>query len=748
MERVDVSALLIDLGVGLVLLDEGRVEWANEKALEILGVPLETLVGAPVGDPRFDFVDVTGRALGPDESPAGRAAEAPVHNQIVGIRRQDTGERIWVRVTARTQEGPSPRIVITFEDVSDDVLMRRDLHEREALRDLLRDVIDNLPQVVAVYERDGTPLLLNKALRNLMFSRGETTLGQDAVRRNLVEQDGSPRRRPNTGEHTRLTGETVHGEIVGLPSGGDEGTLWLSLESLTLGEGPPFRTVVTGVDVTESVRSRAQAADARKRLEDLVNAVPGVIYQVRTDRQGTEVMFMAGAIQEVLGKSREELQSDPDGPEVHPHDEARVGGAFQRAAADPGQAVEVDYRAKTNGSGWRWLRQRFVASPDGPDATVYTGLVLDVTEQHSLQEHLRRSERLDGMAHLAAGVAHNFNNSLAVMLPNLDSLLDRAPAELRPELQECREAAAAAATLVRRLVQAARGEPVQVDRSVDARVAIEHVVAICRGAFGPGITLDVVLPDEPVPLRATPDLLHQIVLNLAINARDATREHIEAPHICIALAADPDQGEAIIEVSDNGVGMPPEVVSRLGEPFFTTKGPNHGTGLGLATIYGIVAELHGAVEVRSEPDQGTTFQVRLPLVDDPSLLGERSVPPSDDTPVGRVLLVDDQDLVRSALARSLRQMGQEVLEAHDGEEGLALADDAVDLVLLDLSMPGMSGREVLVRLKERLPHVPVAILTGHVEVPPAELAAADAVVRKPVGRDGLIQLVDKHLRRR
>jgi len=750
LKEPEIAAVLEGLGLGVVVVGpDGDVAWSNAEATQLLGVRMQDFVGQQVGQAHWDYVDADGRPVAPEDSPAREAVDGRglARERVIGIRRRDTNERVWLRVTARRLHDDSGRLVLTLKDATAETLARHDLQDRAAdLETRFQAVLAAMTQGLVVLDQDGSWLFANRRAREglrLEDPRGYR-LGSGGSRWSMVHADGSPLS-PNElpSAHTRRTGEPVIDRIIGMKTPDRPDIVWVRIGTSRLDDvGPPYRVVATIEDVTDTLRSQREAEAARLQLQRVVDTLPGVIYQVLTDALGSEMQFLSGHVQDVLGVSREEFLRDAEAPTVHPDDRTRVRAAFARAAAHPRVPVEVDYRTQRDDQEWAWLRQRFVATPESQGAVVYTGIILDVSSQHAMEEHLRRSHRLDGMSSLAAGVAHNFNNMLGALIPNLESLLRRAPTELQPELQESMEAASSAAMLVRRLLQAVRGEPVRQRRVVDLGAAVDHVAAICRGAFDPGVELIVDSTEHVVPVRATPDLLHQVVLNLAINARDATAGTGRRRRVSLQVSCDDEQ--AWVTVSDNGTGMDERVLAHLGEPFFTTKPPGEGTGLGLATVYGIVADLDGSIEVSSTPGEGTEFLVSLPLAPQDSLLDSPSLPPDEVEP-GRILLVDDEPLVRSAMMRTLGRMGHTVVEAPSGEHALELVDGATDLVLLDLSMPGLSGTQVLGVLKERHPDLPVVIVTGHLEAAPEDLQGADDVVSKPVGRGALERMLARHL---
>jgi CheY-like chemotaxis protein len=263
--------------------------------------------------------------------------------------------------------------------------------------------------------------------------------------------------------------------------------------------------------------------------------------------------------------------------------------------------------------------------------------------------------------------------------------------------------------------------------------------------LGGALSLVVSVPAEPVFARGVASDLNMVLLNLCFNARDALQSKSGA-QLAIRLSA---QGqELVLEVVDNGVGMTEATLQRLGEPFFTTKGPGAGTGLGIATVYGLVRSLSGRVEVESKLGEGSSFRVRLPVEAAPAHT-ERAHARLSNTLEGlTVLVIEDEAFVRDALVRQLLSVGAKVEAASDGEGGLtAFRKQRFDAVLLDLNMPGMPGMQVLDGLRQTVPGQPVIVLTGHAN-PSEQLSAASAVLMKPVTRATLVETIAQSLRGR
>lgn len=386
-----------------------------------------------------------------------------------------------------------------------------------------------------------------------------------------------------------------------------------------------------------------------------------------------------------------------------------------------------------------WLRLQ--AIPDRVGAGVmWTGLVLDVTQDHAIAGRMRSAARREAMGEMAAGLAHNFNNLLAAIVPNIELALEPG-SDPRPPLEDALHAARSATDLVRQLLAFTRSETTTgARRAVDLVRVVHDTLRFCRRTFDARIRIEERVAARPIHVIGQESNLQQVVMNLCLNARDAMAK---APHprlrVELAIVGDGAHQEAHLVVSDNGIGMTPEVVKRLGEPFFTTKPAGHGTGLGLATVYGIVRDAGGTIRCTSEPGQGATFEVRLPCCALPA--EERVRVTTRDAPrlEGLVMLVDDEPLVRTALARQVASLGLESVQAGSGDEALAALGAMArlpDLVVLDLAMPGMAGEDVLAALVARFPAIPVVVVSGN-RAPGLALEGAKQVLAKPVTRDEL-----------
>ena len=366
--------------------------------------------------------------------------------------------------------------------------------------------------------------------------------------------------------------------------------------------------------------------------------------------------------------------------------------------------------------------------------------------REKLESELRQSQRLESVGRLAGGVAHDFNNLLAAILTYGEFVADELGPDhpLQDDVGEIRKAARRAADLTRQLLVFSRRDLVT-PSVIDVNEAITDLLNLLHRTLGEEITLTPTLAPNLPCVMADPGELEQVLVNLAVNARDAiagegtiTVETSEqtVDEMAAHSHAELHPGRYVrIAVTDSGCGMDPHVISQAFEPFFTTKGPGEGTGLGLSTVYGIAHRYGGCVTIYSEVGVGTTIKVYLPVTDERA----EAAPVEDDVAGAAtgetVLLVEDEDAVRVACRRILERAGFNVVEASDGSDALAqLAGSAIDLLLTDVIMPGgVSGRDLAERLQAERPGLPVLFMSGY---------TADVIAKRGILEPG-ISVVEK-----
>jgi PAS domain S-box-containing protein len=501
----------------------------------------------------------------------------------------------------------------------------------------------------------------------------------------------------------------------------------------------------------------AELNELRGRLADLENltkySVQGIVII-----QGERLVFVNPAICQILGYSADELLSFP--PEqilelVYPEDRTALSAWLEARARQQPVSERFEYRIVRSDGAIHWLMS--LANPieyRGAPALLSTSI--DITEQRRLEEQFHQAQKMDAIGRLAGGIAHDFNNILTVIIGNCAFILDDTSLEhsLKQDVEQIQRAAERAARLTRQLLAFSRQQVLQPE-IVDLNLVVTSVEKLLNRLIGEDIELITILEPQLGRVRADPGQLEQVILNLAINARDAMpnggRLTIETANVYLDAAYARQHVNIIsgpyimLAVSDTGDGMDAATLAHIYEPFFTTKESGQGTGLGLATVHGIINQSGGHIWVYSEPGHGASFKIYLPQVKeaDSALLVEPApaLPArSSDT----LLLVEDEVTVRLITSRVLREQGYRVLEARNGQEALQLAaayEEPIDLLLTDVIMPGgLSGPQLAEQLILLRPGLKVLYISGYthnVIVHHGVLESGTAFLQKPFTPDSL-----------
>lgn len=514
------------------------------------------------------------------------------------------------------------------------------------------------------------------------------------------------------------------------------------------------------LDLTERKQAELGLARSEARLSQAIEAADLVLWEHESD---TGAMSVTGAIW-TLGTPPTRIEDWRR--RIHPDDLPAALDIWEASHDGRLDLWSLRYRVQV-GEHWRWFedRGRVVERTSSGTRRVGRGTLIDVTaqitgerERRELQRRLDQGEKLQSLGRLAGGVAHDFNNLLQVVLGNL-SLLEHDIATL-PEVQQIQEAAGRAAELTRQLLTF--GRVVEIDReSVDVNQAMERLVTMLRRLFPEDIGVDFIPGRQLGQVLGDPGRIDQVFMNLCLNARDAMpdggRLTIETEQVLIDGEyvrrhpwAQPGR-YVLTTVSDTGAGMPSDVVDKVFEPFFSTKEVGRGTGLGLATAYGIVEQHGGMIHVYSEEGVGTCFKVYLPLAERKAADVGTKLTPRVPTGVETVLVAEDEPGVRKLVRHLLERAGYEVYTASDGAAALRLFEskiDRIDLVLFDAVMPRMSGRDALLAIRKLRPDVPALLMSGYSAATLSGTFAKDNAVRilpKPFDPTVLLRAVREAL---
>ena len=512
-------------------------------------------------------------------------------------------------------------------------------------------------------------------------------------------------------------------------------------------EGRPKCFIAVVEDITKRKQAEAALRESEERFRNLADSAPVLIWLTGPDKVHT---FFNRAWLEFTGRTIEQELRDGWIASVHPEERERCSTAYA-AAFDSRRDFQVECRLRRADGEYRWVLSRGVARSlnDGTFAG-YIGCILDITDLKRSYEQYLAFQKLESVGVMAAGVAHDFNNLLGA----ITSLADSAQYDLPPDspatadIDLIRQKALQAAQIASQLMTFTRQDSAPAT-TLDLSSLIAGMLELLKVSIAKSAVLKISLAEGLPPILANPSELRQVVMNLVINASEA----LEGKTGSITVATARSEGESSrcrgvrLEVADTGSGMTAETKARLFDPFFTTRFA--GRGLGLFAVQGIVRRLGGCIEVESAPNAGSRFMVLLPV--NPCPESRPAVPRSDAAALRRrrtILFIEDEDTLRLSIAKLLRKRDFDVIEAPDGPAALEIfrnADPgAIDIVLLDVTMPGMDGREVFDELRRIRPDAHVILCTAYSrETVIAEFGdrLIDGFVRKPYRADDLARIL-------
>ncbi len=685
--------------------------FVNQSMANMLGYTREELVGRSM----FELMDDEGREIAAAAVERRKHGISEAHEFV--FRRKD-GQPLWTRMTTNpltdSRGGYAGALALVIDITRD----RRDAAERERLWRILDE---SLNEIYLFREHDLRFEYVNRgALTNLGFSLDEM------LSRTPVDIKPTHTRASFAtlitplvdGRKSKLVFETIHRRR--------DGSTYPVEVHLQLVPGPERLFVAIINDITErrEAERSVQASEARFRalIENSLDLL------LLADASG-RFTFASPSVLPMLGYTPEEfVQFDPSDL-IHPDDREIAGGALATAHERDIIEKRIEFRVRHKDGSWRrlWSNARNLLGNPHVGALVLNSR--DVTDERSLEEQLRQSQRLESIGRLAGGVAHDFNNMLTAILGSA-TFLEEDPnlsATSRDDVREIVQASRRASELTNQLLAFARKRMIRPQHLALGQIIAARELFLHR-VLGEHIVHKTHLADEPWPVFADPAQLEQVIVNLAINARDAMKGGgqltFEVQNVILDASFASMHPEVkpgpyvLLIVSDTGEGIPPEVMPHIFEPFFTTKPVGAGTGLGLATVYGIVRQSEGHIWVYSEPGVGTTFKIYLPRAVGPGL--EVEVPAVAEVSGGseRLLVVEDDDTVRRMLVRTLESAGYEVHAAASGMDGLAWARrqrGQFQMLVTDVVMPGMGGRQLALELTAEFPHVRVLYVSGYTE---------------------------------
>jgi two-component system cell cycle sensor histidine kinase/response regulator CckA len=705
LDWIDGGCMLFDTHLDCV--------YANEQASALLGLARDHLVGRSLHSP----------------FPTGIASEF----QRAAVPAFEDGTRVRTTLhdepTGRWLEAwmhPSSEGLLAI--VSDISARKRAELELAAHAEYLQQLVDQIPAFLWVIDRDlivrriegGRPMmealdrdrlvgLPQKTITEMGCNAEDTERSLDMHRRALQGLPGEYR--------ATWKGITLEARIRPLRDRDDH------IEGI----------VGIGIDVTEQTQMQEKLRGSEERFRAVVEGGSDLI-AILDDQ--SRVIYASRSQAKVLGYSVSERQTIDPWSAVHPDDLEYAREQFATLENRHSVRMSRPIRIRTKGGEWKSF---VITLTDLRRSKAVSGIVVnarDVTKELALESQLRQSQKLEALGQLAGGVAHDFNNVLAAIngfaqLLHEDMATDDSR---RHDVDEIRKAAERATRITRQLLAFSRHQ-MPATTPVNLIDMVHDLSRMLRAVLPATIALRV-QPEcggPPIEVLADRSQLEQVIMNLAVNARDAMPNG-GTLYIDVRTGTTPETVHtAVLEVRDTGCGMTSEVQAHVFEPFFTTKEPGRGTGLGLATVYGIVRQHEGAIEIASAIGEGTTVTVRLPRAAPcaaPVVQETKSAEPEHH---GRVLVVEDEAPVREIAARFLRRAGYDVVTAPDAGTALELLRSAApfDLVLTDSAMPGMRGEDLALEVANVNPGLPVILMSGYADPAEPASSAVAAFVQKP-----------------
>jgi two-component system cell cycle sensor histidine kinase/response regulator CckA len=551
-------------------------------------------------------------------------------------------------------------------------------------------------------------------------------------------------------------------DLVGLHKDGHEIPVEIALTPVPRPEG--LLVLASIIDISERRQAETQIRETEVRFRELADNVREIFFVL--DPQTWRALYVSPAYESIMGRVQAEAYAGPFSwaAGIHPEDQERVLATAQESART-GAFATVVYRVVRPDKTMRWVRARATPVRDGAGQVVrLVGIAEDITDLKGTEAQLVQAQKMEAVGRLAGGIAHDFNNLLTVITSYGELQLDDLPAEdaRRADLEEIVRAAREAAKLTRQLLAFSRRQVLDVT-VLSLNDVVTNLNKMLMRVIGEDLDLALVLAPDLGAVRADPGQIEQVLMNLAVNARDAMpnggkitieTSNVELTEDYVRTHEPVLPGSyVLLAFSDSGLGMDEATKAHIFEPFFTTKEIGKGTGLGLATVYGIVKQSDGFIWVYSEPGHGATFKIYLPRVTEAA---ERLVATAP-APIRRgretILLVEDDPAVRKVERAVLERLGYTILVADRPSVALEIAASGPppDLLLSDVIMPEMNGRDLARQLQSKWPKLKVLYISGYTDdavVRHGVLEAGVSFLQKPFAPEALAQKVGQVLDRK
>jgi PAS domain S-box-containing protein len=611
------------------------------------------------------------------------------------------------------------RMILTYREE------QRIMEAQRQQQELLRAITESTTEAIFVKDLRGNYLMINTAGAELVSHKVNEVVGKNDLE--FFPEETARRIMARDREIIQSGTPQTYEEKTAI--GGAPRALLVTKGPFRDGRGQTVGIVGIAVDITERTLAAAALAESEERFRTVFQGSPIGISVI--DMNG-EVFAFNGSYRKMLGIGAEEAVTTRLFDELT-HPESRETDAawymeLATGAKDHGR-IEKRYVLRDKKEVWADLHLFLLRDEKGKPQYVI-GMAIDITERKLLEDQLRRAQRMETIGTLAGGVAHDFNNLLTVIKGYSNLLMDRLKneRELAGQMEHIDRAAEQAASLTRQLLAFSRQQVLQ-PKTFNLNELVLNVDKMLRRLIGANIEMVTVTAKDLGSVKADPGQIESVIMNLAVNARDAmpyggrltletSNTELDEKYAQQHLGSKPGR-YVMLAVSDTGVGMDEQTQAHIFEPFFTTKELGKGTGLGLSTVYGVVKQSEGYIWVYSEPGKGATFKVYLPMVDEPARAVSEQMKPKDTKRGSEtILLVEDDPQVRDLTREVLETRGYRVLVAEKPVAASSMSEGyagKIDLLLTDVVMPGLSGNELAIQVLRQRPGIKVLFMSGYTD---------------------------------
>jgi two-component system, cell cycle sensor histidine kinase and response regulator CckA len=711
------------IGVAVVELD-GRPVLANAALQQFLGYSAAEL--STLTYHAFTYPD----DLALDAEHASKLVAGAIDHYVVDKRYVRKDSRVvWGRLTVsllRASDGAPQFVLAMVEDSTERRLAEEALLSSEAR---YRRVVEMAYEGVWTIDRHALTDYVNPRMASMLGYAAEEMLGRSMFA--FMDDDARGEAASNFERRQEGVAE-LHEFRLRRKDGAELWTL-MSTNPILDANGEFVGALAMVTDITERKRAEDALRESETRYRLATRATDDMVYDWDV-RAGT--LYWTEAIKTVLGH-------EPDDPatavrwwveQLHPDDRDATLDSLSFALASTDDTWRAEYRMRRGDGRYAQVLERaHIVRDSSATPTRMIGAIADQSRRHELEAQLRQSQKMEAVGRLAGGVAHDFNNLLMIIQNYTKLVADELPtgAASRTDLEEVLQAAERAGELTRQLLALGRKQVLRPEQ-LDINHAVASTAAILRRVIGEDIAIETALDPGVWPVYVDHGQFEQVLMNLAVNARDAmpsggairlrTSNVVRSGHASDATRPTNDVGSYVsLIVEDTGTGIDPAILPEIFEPFFTTKAVGEGTGLGLSTVYGIVEQSGGSISVESTPGRGTSFSILLPRADTAAHVHVASAPirgAADGTET--ILLVEDDERVRTLVRRVLEKHDYIVHEATSGPDALRIMETTtqakngrIDLLLTDVVMPGQNGRELADDLTARWPELRVLYMSGY-----------------------------------